>query len=328
MRLKIFFASLFLSLPLWWGMDIFSQKLEDFWFWKEMTENPQILSAQINQQILEKELKMLKSARVSPPEDLEIRARAAISVEINNKGNEKILFEKNSQQPLPIASLTKLMTALVVFDLDETYNLSQPIKISQKAVFQEGESKYADLVAGEFLSVESLLYIMLMESSNDAAYAITELIGQGAFVDLMNLYAKDLGLKNTYFANSTGLDPDFLYQSINLSTAQDLVKLAKYILVEYPQIFGITNNCYYEVLRPNGIFRHLISENTNELLAEFPEIIGGKTGWSLVADGCLLLVLESPRKNNYFINVVLGSKDRFGEMRKLIEQVDKIRQKQ
>lgn len=319
-KFRIFLLSFILSLPFWWGMNALGEGLEDFLYWQELAKTPQIFTAQANQLIFEKE----RPVQRVRGEDLKIRTKAAISVEIDSKGNERILFEKNSQMPLPIASLTKLMTALVVFDLDETYDLSQVIRISEQAASQEGESKYGKLLAGEYFSVETLLNVMLIESNNDAAYAISELISQEGFVGLMNLYARDLGLESTRFANSTGLDPDNLWQPKNISTTQDLVKLTKHILKKHHQIFEITNSYYYDVLRPNGTFHHLIPENTNKLLIEVPEIVGGKTGWSLAADGCLLLILEKPRGNGYFVNVVLGAKDRFAEMREIIEQVNKI----
>lgn len=323
-KLKTFWISLVLSLPFWWGINGLEKNLGDFWFLQEITKNPQIFAAQINQQILEKEIKKVELEKLQAERlrNLEIEAKVVISVEIDSQGNEKILFEKSSQQLLPIASLSKLMTALIIFDLNGTYNLSQLITITKEAVEQEGSSKYGDLKAGESLSVENLLYIMLIESSNDAAFALTEPIGEKGFIGLMNIYAKELGLKNTYFVNSTGLDPDDSRNSPNYSTAEDLVKLTKYILRNYPQIFEITINQSYEVLMPNGLTHHFIPENTNKLLGEVPDIIGGKTGWSFSAGGCLLLVIENSKNNSYLINIILGAKDRFNEMRKLISALN------
>jgi D-alanyl-D-alanine carboxypeptidase len=148
---------------------------------------------------------------------------------------------------------------------------------------------------------------------------LTEPIGEEGFVDLMNINAKNLGLKNTRFFNPTGLEPDGPNEPINHSTVGDLVKLAKYILKNYPQIFKITANQSYTILKPNGAVHHFIPENTNELLGKVPGIIGGKTGWSPKASGCLLLVLKNPKGNGYFVTVVLGSNDRFGDMKKIIE---------
>jgi len=320
-RIIILLVSLVLSLPFWWGMNILAKDIENFCFLQEVTTNPKMLTAQINQQFLDRQLKNLKQEKLRAEsfENLKVNARAAISAEIDNKGNEKILFEQNSEQSLPIASITKLMTALVVFDLRESYNFSQVIKISKEAVEQEGDSRWGDLKEGEGLSVENLLYMMLIESNNDAAFALTEPIGEKGFVDLMNINAENLGFDNTCFFNSTGLEPDDPADAINHSTTRDLVKLAKYILEKYPQIFEITDNQSYSVLRPNGALHHFIPESTNKLLGKVPEIIGGKTGWAPAASGCLLIVMKDPKKNGYLINVVLGSNDRFGEMEKIID---------
>lgn len=322
-KLKIFLISIVLSLPFWWGMNVLGKNLEDFLFQQEMVKNSQILTADINQKILENKIERLKFERLQTEnlKDLEIEARAVIVVEIDSKSNEKILFEKNSEEPLPIASLTKLMTALVIFDLDETYSPSQTITITQEALSQEGQSKYGDLRVGEKLSVETLLHIMLIESSNDAAFALSELIGQEGFVGLMNFYANKLGFETTKFVNSTGLEPDNPREPKNLSTAKDLAELAKYILESYPKIFEITSKQYYEVLKPDGSVHHFIPQNINELLGEVPEIIGGKTGWSPESGGCLLLVLKGLQKDSYYIAVILGSNDRFVEMRKIIEAI-------
>lgn len=323
-RKKILLVSFVLSLPFWWGINFLADNLENFWFQQELASNPALFTAQLNQQILEKKLEELKVERLQTQrlQELDIQAKAAISLKVDENGNEKILFEKNREEVLSIASLTKLMTALVVFDLDETYNPSQIITITQEAFSQEGQSKYGDLRVGEKLSVETLLHIMLIESSNDAAFTLTELVGEKGFVDLINLYAKQIGLSNTQFVNPTGIEPDYPKGSRNTSTARDLVKLAKYILENYPQIFEITVKQFYTVLKPDGSIHHFIPQNTNELLGEFPEIIGGKTGWGPQAGGCLLLVLKNPKWESFYINVLLGAEDRFTEMRKLIEAIN------
>jgi len=312
MRSKILLISLVLSLPFWWGMNVLAENLQDSWFEKELNRSLRISNRQTKELKLEKELQQRFKA-------LEINAKAAILVKVNENGDEKILFEKDSQKPLAIASLTKLMTALVVFDLDEAYTSSQAIEITKEAVEQEGDSKYGELEIGESLSVKNLLYIALIESSNDAAFALTEPIGKQGFVELMNLYSKKIELENTYFVNPTGLEPNSTEELKNVSTARDIVKLAKYILINYPQIFEITTNQSYEVLNLDNTFHHFIPQNTNELLGEIPEIIGGKTGWGIEAGGCLLLVLDNPEEEgSYFVSIVLSAKDRFAETRKLI----------
>ena len=327
MRLKVFFISLFSSIILCFGINVLGGGLESFFYSNQIIDSPQLLTASINQEMPSEIAEIVKKSNdiFAIPEDFDVEAKAVISVKISNNGEEKVLFEKNPTEMRAIASLTKLMTVLVVFDLKETYDLEQAIILSRKATTQEGEPKYSNFRPGEQISVKNLIYASLIASSNNAAFALTELVGEEAFVDLMNFYAKDIGLENTYFFNSTGLEPDDIRDPKNYSTVEDLVKLAKYILEKYPQIFEITKTNSCEIVDADGCLNHFIPENTNKLLIEFPQILGGKTGLSPAAQGCLLLVLQGQDKDSYFINVVLGSENRFGEMKKIIEQVNKIK---
>lgn len=283
-NLIFFLGALFLSLPLWLGVNVLQKNLEDFLFWNKMANNPQLLLAQINQ---EKILAKLKPIRDRQVDDLEIKAEAAISVFVDNQGSEKILFEKESSRPLPIASLTKLMTANVVLGY---YDINQE-------------------------EVIKLLFPLLIESDNAAAIDLAEIMGKGVFVELMNSEAKKLGMVNTHFTNPVGLDPKKPNDQMNYSTVQDLVKLAKYITEEQPLIWEISIIPEFENIK-----------NTNELLWESPTkvwwrtgIIGGKTGETPIAGGCLLLVVQAPKNKGFIINVILNSEDRFEEMKKLID---------
>ena len=129
-RLKIFLISFVLSLFFWSGMNVLAGNLEDFLFWQKIAATPRLLTAEMNQKILEQETKVLKTKK----EDLEIDAEAIISVEIDKNGNEKVLYEKNSHKLLPIASLTKLMTANIVL---ENFDLSHIVQVSEEAVGQK-----------------------------------------------------------------------------------------------------------------------------------------------------------------------------------------------
>ena len=323
MNLKYFLVAFLISLLFWWGINPVRKGLEDFFVWRE-TKDSQILTAKINQKIFEVKLESLKPIRNWRIEDLKIEAKSAISVEVDNKGNQKVLFRKNSDKILAIASLTKLMTAKVVLDSNPPatfppsagpyYDLSQIIEISKEAVEQEGEA--GDFKIGEKFRVKDFLYSLLMESSNDAAQALAEVIGEKTFVELMNSEAKNLNLESTHFANPTGLD-----HPKNYSTTEDLVKLANY-LSKKPLIWEILSTPEFDLYSPEGIYHHRLL-NKNELLGEIPGIVGGKTGWTPQAGDCLLLVLKSPKNQGYLINVILGSKDKFEEMRKLVEWIHK-----
>jgi len=235
----------------------------------------------------------------------EINAKSAISVESNLKDINKIIFDKNSDTQLPIASLTKLMTAVIVLDNPgDSYDLSNTIVVDKAADSQDPMKQ--DVKLGDKMTIESFLDIMLVESSNKSAYALSEVIGEKNFVALMNQKAKDVGLENTVFIDPTGLSPE------DVSTANDLAKLAEYILKNYPKIADISNVKEFFVPGFGNV------ENTDELLGEIPDIICSKTGFTTVAKGCLLLVTNNPKNNDYLINVILGADDRFSEMKKLI----------
>lgn len=256
----------------------------------------------------------LKPARDWSVGDLQIAAKAAICVEVNSTDKNKILFKKNENEQLPIASLTKLMAALVVLEnKDKDYDLDKVTVISQKAVDQPGGQGL--LTAGEFLSIENLLYIMLIESSNDAAYSLAEVIGIDKFVGEMNQKAMEIGLFASSFADAAGLNPD------DYSTVEDLVRLTEYLLENHSLIWEILSLDKFKLYTPQGKFHHELS-NTNELLGKIPDVVGGKTGETAEAKGCLLLVLRNPANQDNMIYVVLGSDDRFGEMQKLINWVN------
>lgn len=299
--IKLFLIAFFLSSFFWLGINIGQKELENFFY------------AQISQPF--NDLTLVKIPPRKPR--LEIEAKSAVSLKISKSRGEKIIFEKEPNLTLPIASLTKLMTALIVLEDPENYNFLKIITISKEAAENENVPENGNLKIGEKKSVQELLYSMLVFSSNDAAFALAQEIGVENFVDRMNKKAEILGLENTHFVNPTGLDPENLKWGqetknlFNYSTANDLVKLAKYILNEFPIIFEISS------LKPsfplkNGLSELVLPENAN--------LIGGKTGYTKEAGGCLLLVFED--EGRYFINVVLGTdsaQTRVKEMQKLID---------
>ncbi len=227
-----------------------------------------------------------------------ISARAAFVIDSQT---DTVLLEKNADQRLPMASLTKIMTALVVLEnyrLDETVTVPEactglpPLKVG--------------LAAGEKLSVEALLYGMLVSSGSDAACALSHHF-RGDFLELMNQKAEKLGLSQTHFENEVGLDGE---NDNHLSTAKDLVKLSQ------------------EALR-NGVFRKIVGTeewhgltSTNELLFTMPGITGVKTGLTERAKGCLAVSYE--RDGREIIGVILGSEDRFLETQKILKWIFKV----
>ena len=309
--IKIFFIALILSLPFWWGINFFQENLEKFFY------------AQISQPFEEMVIIQIPERVQKPP--LELEAKSAISLKIDARGREKILFQKNPKEILPIASLTKLMTAVIVLEDKENYGLKDTwVTISPEAANQEDVPIYGNLKTGERFNLEQLLDLMLIYSSNDAAWALAEVIGLENFVQKMNQKAGELGLENTNFVNPTGLDPENLYYSIstqekfNYSTVEDLVKLAQYIFLNHPLIFEISlKKGPYSI--SNGL-SDLLLPAPHHGLGEGLDFIGGKTGYTDEAGGCFLVVFRN-EKGSLFFNLILGTKKetRAEEMQKLID---------
>ena len=300
-KFKFFIIVFLISLAFWVGINIFQKTVEDFFYSKAMKEIPPLsYTAQISFPL---EYKVQEEPQMS--------AESAILVEINKQGEEQMVFKKNEKEKMAIASLTKLMTGLVAL---EFYQPKLETKISEKAVSQPEQTGF--LKIGERLKVEDLLYIALIESSNDAAFALAEIIKQESFVDLMNLKAEDIGLKDTHFFNSNGIDGGAF--DTNYSTAEDLIKLAKYVWIKRPLIVEILSNKKYSLYLENGRLHHIIY-NTNTLLGENPKIISGKTGFTSKAGECLLLFFKGEKAENYYIAIVLNSQNRFEDMKKLIK---------
>lgn len=324
---KIFVVSFFISFFAFWGLNLFQKEIEEIFYWQRISKDSHILLADININFRHKDRNKFFGAveEKKPAPDLpDLLVDSFISVLIAPDGKQKIIFEKNADKKRAIASITKLITALVA---EEIYQSDQILFVSKRAVEQENQA--GQLRAGEALSVNQLMHIMLIESSNDAAFALAEGIternstttNKEHFVYLMNKKAREIGLKNTFFNNPSGLNG-----MENYSTAYDLVKLASYILKNHPEIFEITRYQSWRAIYPNGKTHHYITENTNKLLEEIPGIIGGKTGYTEEAGGCMILILRRS-DNNHLINVILGAdspESRFVEMKKLIEYCNKV----
>lgn len=252
------------------------------------------------------------AVRSEPPPDL--TARAALSVLVDPSGQSTTLYGKNEELPLPTASLVKLLTALAVV---EHMAPDDTVAISQTAMAEAEDA--GGFRVGERFFVRDLLAILLIESSNDAAAALAETVGREKFIGRMRDAAASIGLRHTTIANFTGLDPA-PGTVPGSAPAVDLVTLATYLLRHHPEIFAILALPEIDLYDAAGTFHHR-AINTNRLIAD-PDLpakaIGGKTGETPLARQNLLLVLEGPGKENYTVHVLLGSEDRFGEMKTLV----------
>jgi D-alanyl-D-alanine carboxypeptidase len=186
----------------------------------------------------------------------------------------------------------------------DNYKPSEIITISALADLQSPIKQ--DVFYGQRISSQDLLKLMIIGSSNKAAYALAEKYGINNFIEAMNAKVKAIGLKNTFFDDVTGIG------SKNVSTAKDISILAEYILKNYPQIAQISSEKEIVISMLGKIY------NTDALLKEVPDAVCSKTGFTTDAKGCLLLVINGQSSGEYIINVVLGADDRFFEMKKLI----------
>ena len=195
----------------------------------------------------------------------------------------RVLEGANEHKKMPIASLTKIWTALIAI---ENSNLDDLVTISNQAALSEGSSIY--LEPNEQVTIETLLYGLMLRSGNDAAYALAEHTGSSieGFVDLMNEKATLYGLTNTYFTNPSGLHND-----LHLSTAYDTAQMLR-IAMENESFNKIASTINYKSNTINGV----TWQNKHRLLREQVGAVAGKTGFTKVAGRTLATYFEQDKK--------------------------------
>ena len=206
-------------------------------------------------------------------------AKAAVVIESSSK---RVLFGQNQHQKLPMASTTKIMTAITA--IENCKNLDQNFEISKKAVGVPGTSLY--LKEGDVYSTRGLLYALMLISGNDASVAIAEHVGGSTseFVTMMNDLARKIGVKNTHFANTHGLDADGHY-----TTAYDLAVITAYAL-KNPVFREIVSTKNTKIVNGNDENKYL--KNKNKLLFTLENCIGVKTGFTNDAGRCLVSAVD------------------------------------
>lgn len=237
------------------------------------------------------------------------KINAEVALFIDSKSGQ-VLFSKNPQKRLPIASLVKVMTALIAL---EHKKMDDSFLVSVQAADMEPDKML--LIAGEKLSLKELLYGIFLISANDAAEVIAEgtTANRSEFIKLMNSKAEQLGMKDSYFANPTGLDED---SNNSYSSAYDLVILTRYLIRHFPEVVDIsqTEHIYLPITQTHQDYDMYSGIN---LLTTYPGVVGFKTGYTPEA-GLTLITLA--RKNGHeVIGVILGSGDRRDEARELLD---------
>lgn len=254
-------------------------------------------------------VKSFKTNTFAKTEQIQIKAKSALLIDYHSG---KVLFEKNAEDRLPIASMTKLASLAVVFDainkgaVKETEN----VVVSDTAAAVGGSSAFLD--AGSSYKITELIKSVVVASANDSTVALAEHVAgsEELFVSRMNKFARDLHLNDTNFVNCTGLPAENHY-----SSAYDIANIYK----------TMCNNDLYkkyariwmdDFMHPSGRKTGLV--NTNRLVKTYDGIEGGKTGYTDAARFCL--TASASRGGLRLIGVVIGaddSKTRFAEMSKL-----------
>ncbi len=235
-----------------------------------------------------------------------INAKAVVIME---KDSAQIVYSKNPEKSLPMASLTKMMTATIIL---ENHKTDEIVTASRAAHFTDGASMHLEVE--EEISVKNLLHGLLIPSGNDAAVALAEYHSGSVydFAKTMNARAESLRLHHTHFQNPHGFDAKNHYTS-----AHDLALIAKKLL-NFPLARKIVQTRETTVFSANGIEPHHLV-NTNKLLGTLFPVYGIKTGTTVNAGQCLALLIKG-RRHEYIV-IILGSNDRYLDAKTLIWRI-------
>ena len=254
-------------------------------------------------------------------ENISVSAQAAYVLDMQTG---QVLFAKNEERVLPLASVTKLMTALLAHEI---LSEKTSIGVTYNAILQDGDS---GLMGGERFSRETLSDMVLMTSSNDGAYALAEAAGgelaggvsAEAFIEAMNIRAEQLELGSLLFYNPTGLDISE-NQAGAFGSAEDVGKLMSHIVANYPEILAGTKETKTLFYNSKGNYHN--AQNTNSTVNQIPGLIGSKTGYTTLAGGNLVIAFDVGL-NHPIVIVVLGSSrdGRFTDVLKLTKATQEL----
>ncbi len=251
--------------------------------------------------------------------DIVLEARAAFVWDINQ---QEVIFAQNEEAQLPLASLTKLMTALVV---RETVPEGTTVAVDSYALSAEGDS---GLYANERWNLQDLLDITLISSSNDGARALAAVTeaykrtdapetSNKKFIDYMNEKAEDIGLTQTYFLNETGLDTNSRVSG-GFGSARDVAELLEYII---RNAYDIVRATTYDEIARNSLdeIEHTV-QNTNKIVSTIPSLIASKTGFTDLAGGNLVVAFDAGINHPIIVSVLGSTRNgRFQDVKTLIQ---------
>jgi D-alanyl-D-alanine carboxypeptidase len=248
-------------------------------------------------------------------------AHASVILDVDSG---KVLYASGADQERQIASLTKMMTALMT--VERIKNLDEPVTISEDAIYAEGtrvgcpRSGYCignRLKVGERVTVYNLLKAALMNSANDAAISLGEHLGgsQDGFAVMMNARAKELGLEHTHFCTPSGLEPDGR-ESECYSSAADVARIASEAL-KHDVLWQIMRLPDATITSCDGSQSHNIF-NTDKIIGQVPDLIGTKTGFTPLAGYSLLAAAYDPSHEHRVVAVVLDDSQRWQDIQTML----------
>ncbi len=245
--------------------------------------------------------------------DMDLPAKSAVLLDA---ATGTLLYEQDAHTPLAPASVTKVMTMLLIMEAIDSGRIGwdDTVTTSESAAAKGGSQVY--LKVGEQMSVSDMVKSIAVSSANDCACAMAEHIAgsESAFVDMMNARAKELGMDNTHFVNCTGLDDDPNAKD-HKTTAYDIALMSAHLLKNHPDIKKFTT-IWMDTVR-GGAFG---LSNTNKLVRFYPGATGLKTGFTAQAGYCLSS--SAMREDMELIAVVMGcesSKERFNACKQLLD---------
>jgi len=244
----------------------------------------------------------------------DLKAKSAILIDANTG---TVLLEKNSHEKLPIASVTKIMTMLLIMEAIDSGVVDYDTKVTVSEYSWSFGGSQVWLEPGEVFTVDELLKAVAIHSANDASVALAEAIAgsEEAFVVMMNQKARELNMNDTNFLDCSGLTDVGHY-----SSAYDIAVMSRELLLKHPEITKYTST-WQAKFRENVPGKDYVSlDNTNKLVRHYTGTVGLKTGYTGAAGHCLSAAVV--RNGQQLISVVLGEPDsntRFAESRKLLD---------
>lgn len=328
MRLKVFIFA-FLCTTLWWSQDELRVLLADTLrltsISESVTQSPSENIPTVRPFVTEDRSLATTYQPVMKPYAPRLAVPTAHAAVITDSDSQEILFSEDADEHRQIASLTKLMTALIV--IESIPDLDELVTIDEEAVYAEGtrvgcpRSGYCigeRLKVGEQLAARDLLKAALMNSANDAAIALGKHLGttQEGFATIMNKRAQELGMTNTHFCTPSGLEPDGREHEC-YSSARDVAKMTIQAL-KYETLWQYMRLEKQDIVSHDGRYRHEIF-NTDELLGQMPNLIGTKTGFTPLAGRSLLAVAQHPDSHHRIVAVVLDDEYRWQSIQSMFD---------